>query len=157
MAEIRSQPEHISPEAAEEDERSLRKKRKVRKGTQSCWECKRRKIRCTFSSAADAHSPCDSCQRRRTACISQEFPNEPPPQTARDDFEGRFNRLERLVLQLNGYVKELSHARSIPLRCEADGLSVDPQVGIPTRAVPRSETRRFGFAQCLTLIYPKLC
>jgi len=47
------------------------KRRKVRKGTQSCWECKRRKIRCTFVSPRE--SVCDSCRSRRVKCISQEF------------------------------------------------------------------------------------
>ncbi|KAH8900230.1 hypothetical protein GQ53DRAFT_622065, partial [Thozetella sp. PMI_491] len=48
------------------------KKRKLRKGTHSCWECKRRKIRCTFG--RDGHIACISCRRRGTACLSQEFP-----------------------------------------------------------------------------------
>src|SRR5690242_11661581 len=39
------------------------KRRKVRKGTQSCWECKRRKVRCTFSEPAE-ESVCDGCKRR---------------------------------------------------------------------------------------------
>ncbi|KAK8137573.1 hypothetical protein PG984_003066 [Apiospora sp. TS-2023a] len=50
------------------------KRRKLRKGTQSCWECKRRKIRCTFTSPAD--SICDGCRSRRTKCVSQEFDND---------------------------------------------------------------------------------
>ncbi|OJD15362.1 hypothetical protein AJ78_04367 [Emergomyces pasteurianus Ep9510] len=52
----------------------LPKKRKVRKGTQSCWECKRRKIRCTF--AAPTETICDGCRSRQTKCISQEFYQE---------------------------------------------------------------------------------
>ncbi|KAK8041080.1 hypothetical protein PG994_014087 [Apiospora phragmitis] len=47
------------------------KRRKIRKGTQSCWECKRRKVRCTFVASAD--STCDGCRSRRTNCVSQEF------------------------------------------------------------------------------------
>ncbi|OIW34604.1 hypothetical protein CONLIGDRAFT_13887 [Coniochaeta ligniaria NRRL 30616] len=47
------------------------KRRKVRKGTQSCWECKRRKIRCTF--VAPTEAICDGCRSRRVKCISQEF------------------------------------------------------------------------------------
>jgi len=49
-------------------------RRKIRKGTQSCWECKRRKTRCTFSTASEAI--CDGCRSRRTKCISQEFCDE---------------------------------------------------------------------------------
>ncbi|CAG9984991.1 unnamed protein product [Clonostachys byssicola] len=51
-----------------------RKRRKIRKGTQSCWECKRRKIRCTFATPAD--TTCDGCRSRRTKCVSQEFDDE---------------------------------------------------------------------------------
>ncbi|TPX14636.1 uncharacterized protein E0L32_005328 [Thyridium curvatum] len=50
------------------------KRRKIRKGTQSCWECKRRKIRCTF--AAPEQDVCDGCRSRQTKCVSQEFENE---------------------------------------------------------------------------------
>jgi len=48
------------------------KKRKVRKGTRSCWECRRRKMRCIFRSPAD--SICISCQRRGAECVGQQFP-----------------------------------------------------------------------------------
>ncbi|KAK8110634.1 uncharacterized protein PG998_007091 [Apiospora kogelbergensis] len=47
------------------------KRRKIRKGTQSCWECKRRKVRCTY--AKPTASICDGCRSRRTECVSQEF------------------------------------------------------------------------------------
>lgn len=47
------------------------KRRKIRKGTQSCWECKRRKIRCTFASPNE--SVCDGCRSRKVNCISQHF------------------------------------------------------------------------------------
>ncbi|CAI6099244.1 unnamed protein product [Clonostachys chloroleuca] len=62
--------------AADEDATATpsRKRRKIRKGTQSCWECKRRKIRCTF--ATPAENTCDGCRSRRTKCISQEFDYE---------------------------------------------------------------------------------
>jgi hypothetical protein len=47
------------------------KRRKVRKGTHSCWECKRRKVKCIFSSQDE--SICITCRRRGTTCISQEI------------------------------------------------------------------------------------
>ncbi|KAI1629981.1 putative Zn(II)2Cys6 transcription factor [Exophiala viscosa] len=50
------------------------KRRRVRKGTHSCWECKRRKVRCNFASAAD--TICITCRRRGTKCVSQELPEE---------------------------------------------------------------------------------
>lgn len=50
------------------------KLRKIRKGTKSCWECKRRKIRCIFSSSDDV--ACICCQQRRVQCISQDIPED---------------------------------------------------------------------------------
>jgi hypothetical protein len=50
------------------------KRRKVRKGTFSCWECKRRKMKCMPDSLTVF--PCKSCQRRGSYCVSQEFPEE---------------------------------------------------------------------------------
>ncbi|THC92573.1 hypothetical protein EYZ11_007936 [Aspergillus tanneri] len=68
------------------------KRRKIRKGTSSCWECKRRKIRCTFGPTLD--NICVGCQRRGTRCLSQEFPEEACP--PRD----RFGRIEARIDQL---------------------------------------------------------
>ncbi|KAF1956827.1 hypothetical protein CC80DRAFT_412943 [Byssothecium circinans] len=47
------------------------KRRKVRKGTQSCWECRRRKVRCIFT--VPTNPICNNCTRRGTPCISQEL------------------------------------------------------------------------------------
>jgi hypothetical protein len=49
------------------------KRRKIRKGTFSCWECKNRKTRCHLEPGAN--SACQFCRRRGLACISQELPN----------------------------------------------------------------------------------
>ncbi|KAF2258918.1 hypothetical protein CC78DRAFT_548759 [Lojkania enalia] len=49
-------------------------RRKIRKGTRGCWECKRRKIRCTF--VAPSNLICDGCKSRQAKCISQEFEPE---------------------------------------------------------------------------------
>ncbi|KAF2099282.1 hypothetical protein NA57DRAFT_37775 [Rhizodiscina lignyota] len=59
------------------DQEMPAKRRKVRKGTRSCWECKRRKIRCIFASSHDA--VCLGCQRRRSTCVSQDMPEELSP------------------------------------------------------------------------------
>ena len=75
------------------------KRRKIRKGTRSCWECKRRKIRCNFGSAADA--VCIGCQRRGTHCLSQEHPEEESRPAERGHQIGdRIVRVEALVEQL---------------------------------------------------------
>jgi hypothetical protein len=83
------------------------KRRKVRKGTQSCWECKRRKTRCIFS---DSDNPvCDGCRRRGTQCLGQEFFDEPA--SNRRDLKERLLRVEGLVDQIaNGRSGNRAHA-----------------------------------------------
>ncbi|PVH99827.1 hypothetical protein DM02DRAFT_471419, partial [Periconia macrospinosa] len=49
------------------------KRRKTRKGTRSCWACKKRKEKCIFDSSSNL---CQGCQRRGTSCIGQEFPDD---------------------------------------------------------------------------------
>ncbi|CRG86905.1 hypothetical protein PISL3812_03918 [Talaromyces islandicus] len=58
------------------------KTRKVRKGTRSCWECKRRKVRCSLSTSSDNAATCLACRRRRTPCVSQEFSQDYAPSAA---------------------------------------------------------------------------
>lgn len=48
---------------------STAKRRKVRKGTHSCRECRRRKVRCIFATPQDV--VCITCNRRGAKCISQ--------------------------------------------------------------------------------------
>ncbi|RTE84894.1 hypothetical protein BHE90_000638 [Fusarium euwallaceae] len=74
------------------------KRRKLRKGTQSCWECKRRKARCTFS--ADTKDVCEGCKRRGTECVSQESTDEPPPPGSKKGLVDRLGQVEALVGQL---------------------------------------------------------
>jgi hypothetical protein len=75
------------------------KRRKVRKGTQSCWECKKRKVRCIW---APSKTTCENCVRRRTTCISQEYPDVPALSTkaADDGVEDRLSRVENLLERL---------------------------------------------------------
>ncbi|KAF4870787.1 Dehydrocurvularin biosynthesis regulator [Colletotrichum siamense] len=76
------------------------KKRKIRKGTTSCWECKKRKIRCQFASAS--HEICEGCERRGTACLTQEYDNEIIDQrtsgtSKHKETEERLKRAEELL------------------------------------------------------------
>ncbi|RDW93049.1 putative Zn(II)2Cys6 transcription factor [Aspergillus mulundensis] len=48
-----------------------RKRRKIRKGTTSCWECKRRKVRCSL--VDDPNGVCKACRRRGANCLTQDF------------------------------------------------------------------------------------
>ncbi|KAJ5100297.1 hypothetical protein N7456_006349 [Penicillium angulare] len=71
------------------------KRRKVRRGTQSCWDCKRRKVRCIFPSSTDGI--CNNCRRRGKPCISQEIPDGFVPPIPENPVEARLGRLERLI------------------------------------------------------------
>lgn len=75
------------------------KRRKVRKGTRSCWECRRRKMKCIFSSPAD--TICVSCKRRGAKCVDQQFPEHISTPLDRSLQMGdRVVRVEALVEQL---------------------------------------------------------
>ncbi|KAL5047698.1 hypothetical protein BDW71DRAFT_34047 [Aspergillus fruticulosus] len=87
------------------DQAHLPKRRKVRKGTQSCWECKRRKVRCIFASAE--HAVCNNCRRRGTACVSQELPDILGTSSGQSQVEARLGRVEEVV-------ERLVNARSVP-------------------------------------------
>jgi hypothetical protein len=52
--------------------RQYSERRHLRKGTFSCWECKRRKVRCTL--AMNGTSSCEACNRRGTSCVGQNLP-----------------------------------------------------------------------------------
>jgi hypothetical protein len=92
------------------EDRESAKRRKVRKGTQSCWECKRRKVRCIF--AALTNTFCDNCMRRGTTCISQEYPDtigqEAPERRKETGMEARLCKVEDMLQQL---VEEASMTR----------------------------------------------
>ncbi|KAH9892259.1 hypothetical protein F4778DRAFT_312303 [Xylariomycetidae sp. FL2044] len=78
------------------------KRRKTRKGTRSCWACKRRKEKCVFDSQnLDlVHTVCQGCQRRGTPCVSQEFTDEAPPEGAHQ-MGARLARLEAQIENLS--------------------------------------------------------
>lgn len=89
------------------------KRRKLRKGTQSCWECKRRKARCRFS--ALTQHVCEGCKRRGTDCVSQELTDQPPPPGSNKQMMDRLGQVEALVGQLLNSVDTSSRAaRLVP-------------------------------------------
>lgn len=80
------------------------RRRRVRKGTHSCWECRRRKIKCQFDSSSD--TICLPCQARGTPCQSQEYVDEsktiPPPDRR---LAQRLGRLEEMMEKLMDHIK----------------------------------------------------
>lgn len=79
----------------EDDERKAKRK-KLRKGTRSCWECKRKKIKCIFKSDGDVK--CETCFRKGTNCVSQDLPDEAP--AGGDQLHDRLGRVESLLTDL---------------------------------------------------------
>ncbi|KAF7591407.1 hypothetical protein BBP40_001568 [Aspergillus hancockii] len=105
------------------EDRPAAKRRKVRKGTQSCWECKRRKVRCIF--AFPASIVCDNCSRRGTPCISQEHPDRPVRPIDSNQVEARLRRVEEFIelLANNAGIAHALHSRTESLS-EAQSISV---------------------------------
>lgn len=72
------------------------KRRRVRKGTRSCWECKRRKIRCLFASPDD--DTCIGCHHRRALCVSQDMPEDlSPAKKGNRHLSDRIGRIEDVL------------------------------------------------------------
>lgn len=57
------------------DSEPLVKRRRLRKGTHSCWQCKKRKVRCIPDPLADGGA-CDGCRRRGSRCVGQDCPED---------------------------------------------------------------------------------
>jgi len=105
------------------------RRKKVRKGTRSCWECKRRKIRCIFASAgADT---CIGCQRRRAPCVSQDLPEDlAPAKIGNRHLRERLARVEDVVRDLiivSG--NRIGAASQLPGGPGHDGPLPPPQLG----------------------------
>lgn len=117
------------------------KRRKIRKGTRSCWECKKRKMKCVFADSAspiDAEAICIGCQRRETKCVSQEFEfvegRESPRSIERRGrrrigSQDRVAKVEALVEQL---IKKVGRDGSPNGEAPATSETPAPQHGIPT-------------------------
>ncbi|KAI9791990.1 MAG: hypothetical protein M1816_003259 [Peltula sp. TS41687] len=113
-------------------------RKKPRKGTHSCLECKRRKVRCTFPSGGQ--SVCVGCTVRKSACISQEYESVPlPHQTRRENVRDRIGRLEALVEQLQGMVETQGSAVDENQKSAAQALE-NMSLGLMTPATTPSES-----------------
>lgn len=117
------------------------KRRKLRKGTQSCWECKRRKARCSYSAATP--DTCEGCKRRGTDCISQNVAEQPPPPGSNKLIVDRLGQVEALVGQLLRAARqdgrlEGGHVSHVP----RDILEATVSLGkSPIESFPVPETR----------------
>ena len=155
---VSSQLERSLPQEAQIEP----KRRKVRKGTQSCWECKRRKIRCQFVAKTDLI--CDGCKRRKTSCISQEFPDDSVKAEGESQLGDRLARMEAVVDRLFGKFgnEKLDHGRNSPtlnaehLRDEARCSSPDTQGSSTGEAIPIVfDSRNAGWHSSLSRMLTK--
>ncbi|KAL4867478.1 hypothetical protein BDV12DRAFT_186651 [Aspergillus spectabilis] len=72
------------------------KRRKIRKGTTSCWDCKRRKVRCSL--VDNPNTVCTACRRRGTKCVTQDHPEEAIEEEHHSDsVRGRAKGFDRVV------------------------------------------------------------
>ncbi|KAH8651430.1 hypothetical protein BX600DRAFT_473552 [Xylariales sp. PMI_506] len=74
--------------------------RRIRRGTSSCWECKRRKIRCHFET--NTTDVCGPCRVRGARCVRQHLP---------DDGSGEVTGLCRR----NGLAPEAYRPKTLPM------------------------------------------
>lgn len=123
------------------------KRRKTRKGTRSCWACKRRKVKCTYARPAD--DVCIGCARRCLECISQEFPEQDPGPSSKSRLVGdRIGRLESMMQRLAEQVGG-SHVASSG---SSSTIPVSTGIALPVPSSTHSKHR--VLAQTLLEAYP---
>jgi hypothetical protein len=99
-------PPYDTHSAAQSDHGQGPPRKKMRKGTKSCLECRRRKIKCTFEPGRTAI--CNECYARGSTCIDQEHGDlQTYAQTAAPE-QSSYSLRER-VAQLEDLVKQVLH------------------------------------------------
>ncbi|KAK4080947.1 transcriptional regulator family: Fungal Specific TF [Trichoderma harzianum] len=86
-------------------------RRKLRRGTTSCWECKRRKTRCYFEQSSS--SACVSCKRRGSNCVLQHIEEHVLATQAAEQPNHHANAGERMG-HLEGMVDQLVQQSTTP-------------------------------------------
>lgn len=113
-------------------------RKKMRKGTKSCIECRRRKIKCTFEPGRT--SICNECFARGSTCIDQEhgdvssFSNTTSTLQQKEEqntaLKERVTYLEDLVKQVLDRLPEKDGSPSSPQRAQSQSLQADAQAGM---------------------------
>lgn len=116
-------------------------RKKMRKGTKSCIECRRRKIKCTFD--AGRTSICNECFARGSTCIDQEhgdISSFTAPSTTTISKDEQNSALKERVTYLEDLVKQVldrlpekngpSESPSAQPRYETSTLQADAQAGM---------------------------
>lgn len=84
-------------------------RRKLRRGTTSCWECKRRKTKCHFEQGNSI--ACESCQRRGCKCVPQDLDEK--------NLTGRGAQDRNLRAQVDHLETVVGHLVHLPARSSA--------------------------------------
>ncbi|KAL3481698.1 hypothetical protein BJX99DRAFT_270047 [Aspergillus californicus] len=111
-------------------------RKRVRKGTKSCSECKRRKIKCVPSSDP---SICITCQERNTPCLSQEYVDHHSPSPEDPGMARRMARVESLLETLMDRIPQNQVDTLTPSSIPAAIASTDD---IPVQAMGKFESLR---------------
>lgn len=103
-------------------------RKKMRKGTKSCIECRRRKIKCTFEPGRPA--VCNECFARGSTCIDQEYGDVQA--FTQNSSSSDASSLKERVSQLEDLVKQVLHR--LPERNETTNIvsqasHIDTQAG----------------------------
>ena len=118
---------------------SSAKRRKVRKGTQSCWECKRRKTKCVFASSEDVI--CIGCQRRSVPCVSQEMPEDLSPAVTGN------RQLGERIARVEGFMKDFLTSKELDATKTREGVQLEDEssnfnrLNPPSNAIAPSSNR----------------
>ncbi|KAF2684675.1 hypothetical protein K458DRAFT_442514 [Lentithecium fluviatile CBS 122367] len=107
-------------------EESLPSRKKMRKGTHSCFECRRRKIRCIFPS--DNPDVCSECFARGSRCIDQEHADPEVVVDHRKNLRERVSRLEALVDSLLEDKSEKSQSDTASMKTPNTASSKTPNL-----------------------------
>ncbi|KAM3065698.1 hypothetical protein ACMFMG_011403 [Clarireedia jacksonii] len=113
--------------------------RKLRKGTRSCTECRKRKQRCSWTS--DDANICRRCEERGTQCTPQTR-SLPSTSQNRKSTGDRVTRLEQHVSGLNKHIQELERR----LGSETASHSFQHQTS-PTESSEPEESENESFEQ----------
>ncbi|KAJ5202702.1 hypothetical protein N7449_004781 [Penicillium cf. viridicatum] len=116
-------------------------RKKIRKGTRSCWQCKHRKVGCNF--ASDSDQSCKECLARGLPCRSQEFPEpENPRESDRTYLNERMARvetlLEKLLIRVDGGGSQQRDSKSLLDSVETSPES-SPPIVTPATATPAAD------------------
>jgi hypothetical protein len=96
---------------SQHDHHVKKRRRGLRKGTHSCWACKRRKEKCSF----DDGDVCTGCLRRGTRCVSQRFADDDDAHATATATAtattSRLQRIEDIIAQLTSQVQNQSQSQ----------------------------------------------